>query len=347
MKSFIKSDYFIMLISVLVSIFLWIYVAYDQNPIHETWIKDVPIMYTNQSPDFESGKLVVLEGKLDTVDVKIRGRRSIISTVDASQLTCSVNMSEVTKSGSYSIPISFSSAVYGVELTQKNPYNVDLIVDKTVTDEREITVTTTGSAKDGFVVGEVIGEPKVVKLTGPQSIIWSVDEAVVSVDVTGADADIVNLYKIKLYNDSGTEITDNRISKNIEYCDVTCHIFAKKQLNVTPLLGSEFNSRGDRIVVSGVNPQSITLIGTKEQLEGITAIYTKNINVSDITEPAAVTAQLDLSQLVQGVAVEGNITEVQLQLYAEGSQQNDEQNQNDEKQNNEQQDEQSGNGGNE
>ncbi len=335
MKSFLKSDYFIMLISVLISILIWIYVSYDQNPIHETWVKDVPIVYTNQSADFESGKLVVLEGKKDTVNVKIRGRRSIISTVDASRISCSVNMSEVTKSGSYSIPISFSSSVYGVELTQKSPYNVDLVVDKTTTDEREITVTTTGSAKDGFVVGEIISEPKVVKLTGPKSIIHSVESAVVSVDVTLADADIVNLYKIKLYDESGVEITDNRISKNIEYCDVTCHIYAKKQLNVTPLLDGEANSLGERITVLGVNPKSITLIGTKEQLEQIAEIYTKNINVAGVTQTATVMAQLDLSALPPGVTVEGNISEVEIQLYAESaSQQNkDDQHQGTEHQN--------------
>lgn len=340
MKSFFKSDYFLMIVSVVISIFMWIYIAYDQNPIYEKWIKDIPIVYTNQSADFESGKLVVLDGKKDTVDVKIRGRRSIMSAVDATDITCTVNMSEVTKSGSYSIPISFSSSVYGVELTQKNPYSVDLVVDKTVTDEIEVTVTTSGSTKDGFVVGEIISDPKIIKLTGPQSIIWSVETAVATVDVTGADADIVNLYKIKLYNESGAEITDDRISKNIEYCDVTCRIYEKKQLNVTPLLDGEFNSMGERIAVSAVNPQSITLIGTKEQLEQINGIYTKNINVFGIMEPVTMMVQLDLSDLPMGVTVDSDVSEVEVQLYNEQSQQV-QQNPND------QQEQQNDNGGNE
>ncbi|MBQ7901629.1 MAG: hypothetical protein IJ365_06680, partial [Clostridia bacterium] len=141
MKRLLKSDYFLMFASVLVAVLIWIYVVYEQNPMHETWLRDVPVTYTNQTADFETGKLIVLEGDIAKVDLKIRGRRSAVSAVDVSSVTCSVNMGEITDAGSYTLPITFSTTVYGIELMQKKPNSVNLVVDRVVTEERSITVT--------------------------------------------------------------------------------------------------------------------------------------------------------------------------------------------------------------
>lgn len=319
MKSFIKSDYFLIIVSVLASVLIWIFVVYEQNPIHETWINDVPIVYTNRSSDFESGKLIVLDGMEPSIDVKIRGRRSILSTVNISDITCSVNMSEIKSEGEYSLPVAFSSSVYGIELTQKRPYNVELTVDKTVTDERSVSVVTVGEVKSGYVAGDIVCEPTTVKLTGPQSIIWNIETASVSVDLTGADKDIVNLYKIKLYNENGVEIIDDRVSKNIEYCDVTCPVYAKKTIEITPLLMGETNLNGEKITVTEVVPKNITVIGTSEQVASVTEIYTKNIYVADITGVQSITAKIDLSMLPEGVKVDGDVTDVSITLQVEGN----------------------------
>ena len=199
MKTLFKSDSFLMVVSVFVAILLWIYVVYEQNPMHEKWVNDVPVKYTNQAADFDNGKLVVLEGAVESIDVKIQGRRSFVSGVDASAVTCSVNMSEINQAGTYTLPVSFNTSAYGIELMQKKPNSVILTVDKVATEERSISVTKSGAVADGHIAGDIECSPDIVKLTGPSTMLRTVEKAVVNVDLANASSDIANLCKIKLY----------------------------------------------------------------------------------------------------------------------------------------------------
>ncbi len=322
MKKLFKSDSFLMVLSVLVAILLWIYVVYEQNPIHEKWISSVPVKYTNQTADFENGKLVVLEGALDRVDLKIRGRRSAVSGVDTSSVTCSVNMGEIKDPGSYTLPVTFSSALYGIELAQKKPNSVTLVVDRVITEERNISVVKRGEVAQGYISGDIEFEPASVKLTGPQSLVRSVEKAVVNVDLASADKDISNLCKIKLYDNSGGEVTDSRISKNIEYCDIKCPVYSAKEVSITPILRSETNLYGNPVTVSSITPPTVTLIGAAELLDKIDTLYTKDIDTHNITENVKITATLDTGDIPTGVRVEDDITVVEIQLHAEENEQN-------------------------
>ena len=45
MKKFLKSDYFLLTVPAIVSVFLWIYVSYEVNPTYERWIEDIKIEF--------------------------------------------------------------------------------------------------------------------------------------------------------------------------------------------------------------------------------------------------------------------------------------------------------------
>lgn len=317
MKKIWESEYFLMIISVFIAVLLWIYVVYDKNPIFETWLRDIPVEYINRSADFESGKLVILDGQEKTADLKIRGRRSALSAAKASSVICSVDMSAVTKDGSYIIPLSVNTGVDGVELVQKSPYSVTLTVDKVVTEERRVTVSGTGQPKSGYVLDRIESEPQIIKLTGPQSLIRNVSSASAVVDVTDASEDVQGLYMIKLYDSDNKEITDERISKNIEYCDVKCHISYAKTVNITPLLSAETNDRGEAITVSSVQPSSLTVSGDKDKVDGINEVYTQETDVAKIYEETQKEVRLDLSQLPEGVSVTDSVDKTTLVLRPE------------------------------
>ena len=324
MKNLFKSDSFLMVVSVFVAILLWIYVAYEQNPMHEKWINGVPVKYTNQIADFENGKLVILDGALDKIDIKIRGRRSAVSGVDTSSVTCSVNMGEIKEDGTYTLPVTFSSAMYGIELVQKKPNSVTLVVDRVITEEMDVNVVKNGDVAQGYVSGEIECDPLSVKLTGPASLVYSVDKAVVNVDMASATKDIANLCKIKLYDNNGAEIADGRISKNIEYCDIKCPVYAAKEVSVTPVLRNETNSAGDAVTVVSVAPAAVTLVGSDDLLVGIETLYTKEIYTNDITDNVKIEATLDLGDIPEGVTIRDDIAIVEVELQAEKSEQNSE-----------------------
>lgn len=321
MKNFIKSDYFLLTVSAIVSIFLWIFVSYEVNPIHERWIENINIEYTNESQEFERGKLVVISGNESSADIRIRGRRSDISVFDYKDITCSVNLAGINAPGKYTLPVTFVSSVYGIEFVQKNPNSVELVVDEVVSTEYNIEIATSGNIGEEYTLGDVTFAPQTVKVTGPKTVIGKIKVAKVSVDVTDVTSDIVGLYKIKFYDDNNNEITDGRISSNIEYCDVTFPVYSKKKLNIMPVFSDETNSKDEKIVVTSVEPENVYIIGKNDDIKNISDVYTKTIYTSDITETQTIVAQLDLSQLPEGVSVENQITDVKITLGLENNNQ--------------------------
>ena len=95
--------------------------------------------------------------------------------------------------------------------------------------------------------------------------------------------DVKGLYKIKLYDDKGNEISNNSITKNIEYSDVTCSVSAVKNVTIRPILNGITNSNGD-IVVATIEPARITVKGKTIVLDSTEELLTEMINVSNIFE---------------------------------------------------------------
>lgn len=317
MKKFFRSDLFLRIASLFIAILLWIFVVYQENPIHEIWINSIPVNFINRNANFENGKLIITDGDDVKVNIKVQGRRSAISKAKASNVNCSVNLADIDSEGIYTLPITVNISSYGVEMISKEPYNVTITVDRVVTEERVVEVNKTGAPKSGFVEGTLESTPASVKITGPESTVRNVASASISLDLTDASEDIAGLYKIRLYDAEGKEITDAAITKNIEYCDVKCPILATREISVTPELSSDRNSQGHRVSAVSVSPEKITLIGRSEQLERIDKITTKSINTWDINGTVTVNAELDLGGISEGVLVSDDIKSVKIELKAE------------------------------
>lgn len=290
---FYQTDWFLRVISVLIAIVIWIYVVYEYNPQYETWVRDVPITYLNRGQDFDNGKMVILDTNTEQMDIKIRGRRRLVSAIDASNTTVTVDMSGITKEGTYTLPINVHFAADGVEVLQKKPYTQEIIIDRVITEEREIAVDTEGQLPAGLVVEGGTNSPETVKLTGPQSVIGNVAKCSIAVNFTDVRDDIKGLYKIKLYDAQNTVIESEYISKNIEYTEVYYAVLSTKTVPVTPKLSGTQTAEGLAVTASA-QPAQVTIQGKALALEAVSALETTQIDIGSITQNRQVTAALEL-----------------------------------------------------
>lgn len=290
---FYQTDWFLKVISVLISIVIWIYVVYEYNPQYEIWVRDIPITYVNRTQDFENGKMVVLDSSSEAVDIKIRGRRRLVSSIGASNTTATVDMAGISKEGTYTLPVNVHFAADGIEILQEKPYSQQLTVDKVVTEERQIEVDEEGQLADGYVVENETNSPATVQLTGPQSIISTVAKCSISVNFTNVRDDIKGLYKIKLYDAQNQEINTEWISKNIEYTDVYYAILPTKTVSVAPRLTAASNADGASVTAS-VHPAQVVVKGKQSELDALSALETVDIDVSGVTENQHLEVELAL-----------------------------------------------------
>lgn len=290
---FYQTDWFLRVISVLIAIVIWIYVVYEYNPQYETWVRDVPITYLNRSQDFENGKMAILDTSTEQMDIKIRGRRRLVSAIDASNTTVTVDMAGITKEGTYTLPINVHFAADGVEVLQKKPYTQEIVIDRVITEEREITVDTEGQLPAGYVVDSGTTSPETVKLTGPQSIIGNVTKCSIAVSFTDVRDDIKGLYKIKLYDAQNNAIESEFISKNIEYTEVYYAVLATKTVPVMPKVSAAKTADG-LAVTAAAQPAQVTVKGKGLALDAISSLETAEIDVSAINEKRQIKAALEL-----------------------------------------------------
>ena len=105
MKNFWKSEHFLRVLSVFISVLLWIFIVYQENPTHETYLRSVPVNCINLSSDFESGKYVITEGLETKVDLKLRGDRVNLASVKMDDVRCTLNFVGIKHEGIYSLPV--------------------------------------------------------------------------------------------------------------------------------------------------------------------------------------------------------------------------------------------------
>lgn len=281
---FYKTDWFLRLASLVIAIVLWLYVVYQENPVYNLNIKNVSVSLNNISSDFDNGKLVVLRGDSEKVDIKVSGRRRVVSTVsDRTDGNVYVDMSNVTSAGEYTLPVNVSFGIDGVDVLQINPDHIQVKVDKVVTEERNIEVLTKSQVADGYALDSVVISPTVVKLTGPQTVIENVARCSITVELAEATEDIKGLYKIKLYDVGNEEITDSSITKNVEYTDVYGSVVSAKNVPVAVRTSSNVNADG-KTVTTQANPEQVILKGKTEILNSIQQAETQVIDVANIKE---------------------------------------------------------------
>ncbi len=314
MKDIFKTNWFLMAVSLLSAVLIWIYVVYKLNPMYEMVVRKIPVSYLSQSEDFDSGKLTVLSANSDTVDIRIRGKRSTISKLKRDDINCSVNMSDVRNSGSYSLPISISFNTDGVELLTKNPYKISMTVDNVVSVEKKIEIETTGKPADGYIAESVEYNPLKIRLTGAKSIVNKVDKALISVDLSNAEDSIVGRYKVKLYDKNGNEFNNENINKNITYTELKYKIYQSKSIGINAVLSSDTNTYG-KVSAEKIKPDKITVLGDKRVMLKLDKIDTKKIDTTYIKDGDTLTVELE--DIPDEVYLEDDVKKVEITFRVE------------------------------
>lgn len=292
---FYKTDWFLRVASLVAAIFIWLYVVYQENPTIDTWVNNIYVSQRNLSQDFENGKLVILSVSSNDVDVKLSGRRSIISSINAESGSAYIDMSKITEAGRYEVPIKVDFSIDGMDVVQLKPNRCTVVVDRVVTEERPVEIIRKGVVSGGHFVEDIVMNPDVLKISGPKTAVDAVASCAITVDLTDKSEDIKGLYKIKLYDGSGAEITDSSVTKNIEYTDVHCMLSTVKNVEVKPVLSSDVNQKGEKIVAT-CEPSRLTVSGKAALLESTVELLTNVIDVSKVYEGTEIDCEVLLPE---------------------------------------------------
>ena len=189
------------LLSVLVAICIWIFVDETDNGIGTLEFNNIPITYRDTNDVLSERGLMLVEGEengtSETVDLELKGRRSLIAGLDDSMITVTAELSGITRTGKqtvgYTISYSdrkFNDTTITVEDASFRRASVNISeLNKRIIDVRCELI---GNVADGYSAGEVQLSHGEIELRGQAKDIDRISYAKVTLDI-GKDASLVLL----------------------------------------------------------------------------------------------------------------------------------------------------------
>lgn len=287
MKNRLTRNWGLKLGSFLFAAVLWLIVTNINDPIGTIRVYNVPVTIQNADLITNSGQVYEVLDHTDTLDVvTISAKRSIIDSLDVSNVVAVADVNDLTSLNT--IPIKLSTNKYNDRLDsiKGNVDSVRLNIENEKTKTLQLRTETTGTVKEGYMVGDITAEQNLIAISGPESVVSQVKRAVATVDVSGFTNNIGTDAEIRLYDEDDKIINSASIVKNISKVRVTVEILEVKTVDinwkVTGIPARGYLATGE--ISAGKN--SVTIAGRSKTIENITAIEIPEtaLDITGVTE---------------------------------------------------------------
>lgn len=250
------------------SAFLWLIVVNVDDPVETSTFRNIPVTVKNPEIVTNEGKTYKILDDTQTVTVVVKAKRSVLSKLSANNIVATADMSEMQIDSL--IPIRATIPGYeGRYNTEIMPVNLRVKTEDQTKNVFPLTVSASGTPRDGFVVGEMVTNPEKITVRGAESLVNSIDKAVAKVDVSGLSKTTVLQAELIYYDSNGNVVDKSQLKDNLGSEGVTVNVQA---LN-TKSVALNFSVSGipeSGYIFSGLTcePDKIQVSGTAEVLEG-------------------------------------------------------------------------------
>jgi len=306
-KNWFLKNIDIKLLSLFLAIILWLYIAGGENPIIENFI-DISLIQINLSKD-----LVIKEFPTN-VSVGIKGPKNIINNISSNQISGVVNLHEISKEGLYKLKVEVD-APKRTQITRIIPSEIKIDIERILTKEIEIEYSLIGIPEKGFsLADEPQFNPPKVKITGAQSVLESVKQAICAIDISGIKEDLNNKIKVKTVDINGNDIKEINVEPDIAEVSISLtREYPEKRLTVKPkIIGKPAPGYYISEILS--NPDAINFFGNYSKINSIEFLETIPIDVSGITKTLSVKVPPALEEGLNMVEGEIKLIEVTIQV---------------------------------
>ncbi|NTW72258.1 MAG: YbbR-like domain-containing protein [Eubacteriaceae bacterium] len=266
-------------ISIIISVALWIYVIGDQDPRQNQRYNNIPVEITNEEVLAERG-LVLTENVDYTVDITVNGRTSSLYELKWTNIKAKINVGDINKKGSYDLAVEISGIPEGIDLISITPSQITVDVDRMGDDTKAVMIEITGAPKEGMSTLGYTTDPASVSLDGPEDVLSSIKMISGKVDVDGADKDVAKTSELKAYDADGNEISNVKIFPS--KVDVVVSIGKVAKVDVQTVTQGSL-PEGYAIKSITAVPSSVTIGAKSEILGGVTSVKTEPIDISSFT----------------------------------------------------------------
>jgi len=180
LKDFLKKNWELKLLSLLLAIILWIVLIPEEKTFAEKTLS-LNLELINLPQDVE-----VVEKSDTTINLKVRARKRVINELTPADFLAELDMSKASiYQEEYPIDASMIKAPPGVEIVSFSPVYIHVKLEKTKKVEMEVVPTIIGRLPENLRLVKVEVTPSKVTVSGPESKIRPRDKVITSpIDVS-------------------------------------------------------------------------------------------------------------------------------------------------------------------
>ena len=276
-----KQKIIVQVVSLFISIGLWLYVTNTENPIRTVEVSKVPVQLLNAN-DLSKQGMALVPNQSIYVDLKVEGYSQDVYKLNKDNFSIKIDLAEYAlKLGDNSIPITIVDTPSNV--TVKNTSNlvvtvkIEEIIEKDFKVESRIDV----AAKANYYVAQPQINPETVTVSGPKSLVSQVKGVVVLGQEDNVFEDIVKNYEVVAIGDSGYTVEGVKLST--ERVQVIIKVNPGKSV---PIKVGTIGNAGYNINIASMelSQNYVEITGPQYILDSISEIYTEAIDLSRITK---------------------------------------------------------------
>ena len=265
----ITNNFGLKILAVIFSGVLWLAVVNIDDPnTTRTFTTTVSI----ENGDYLTGigKYYEIENNSNTVTFKVSGKRSYLERMSNTDFKAVADLEMI--EDMRRVPIEVSPQRYGGNVTVASKmYYLELSVEDLVSKPYVISVATEGDVSSRHALGEISASPTLIRVSGPASVVGTIDKAVATVNVDGMTQDITDSVIPVLYDKEGNEVNTTDLTFNIQNVMVSVQILDTKEVTLNFQTTGTL-PEGYEYVGVEYKPQTVLVKGTSSVLNMINSI---------------------------------------------------------------------------
>lgn len=216
------------------------------------------------------GKCYEIVNNSNTVTFKVTGKRSYLERMSNGDFKAVADLEAIENMSR--VPIEISPQRYSGNVTVASKiYYLQLAVEDLVSVPFVIGVETQGAVAEQNALGEVTVSPTVLRVSGPKSVVSTIEKAVAVVNVEGMSADMTDSVIPTLYDEAGNEVDRSELTFNVQNVMVAVQILDTKEVTLNFQTTGTL-AEGYEYVGIEYTPQTVEIKGVSSVLNTINSI---------------------------------------------------------------------------
>ena len=275
-----------LILSLVITIFLWGYVLVDVNPSQDKAINNIPVKIQNQETLLQRGLALNNEDYL--VNISVTGKRSDLLKMDIEKITAVMDVYGYAMGINY-VPVKIELPD-GINLTGGRIPKLEVLIEEYAVKTKSVEISYLGDIPPDQEPSNITVNPNLVEIKGAKSKVESVAKVLAQVPLEEWAVKGESIISLICLDQESQEVKGVKLSSNT--ATVSGGLLYVKTVPLEVPIQGEISSDYD--LESFQVPTKVILTGEKEALEAVKGVTASTVDLSVVKGTMNIPVEIEL-----------------------------------------------------